>query len=365
MHDLEEKPVTLRRLALALACLALPGCDGCFEAGSPGSVPVSNTPPSAFVFTPAGVQVSDIPIAYTLMDAQGDTLSVLVQFSVDSGTSWSPATAAPLGDGTAGLASSAGGTPHLFMWASRLDGVALAGPVATVRIRVTPFDTVTGTPGETLDFTVDNRVAVYRISDLDLRDPHVFVSFLGCWDVTDASVFGQPSVNDVLQAQIQSDGNGDGDLDWTGLLIFRIPNQSGAGGRVDFALGISPAPHPPATADLDPAFVPVPTTYANVASGTVLQPGAGTTRPYVPPVASPSGPGFATTGFSVTLSIGAITLPLQDVQIGAAYVGDPATQLASGLLMGFLSETAADATTINLGFGSVSLSSLLPGGAGN
>lgn len=353
----------LRALGVALAAALVPACGG---GGGGGGAPVG-TPPSVAVTTPAGTQVSDIPVAYTLTDAESNAVSILVEFSLDGGATFSAATAAPGGDGVAGLTSSPAGVAHVFVWASRLDGAGIAGPVTTVQVRITPSDTQAGTPGATGDFTVDNRVAAFRISDLDLRDPHVFVNvpILGCSDVTDTGVLGQPSLNDTIQTQIQTDGDADGNLDWTGLLLFRIPDQTGPGGRLDFMQGISPAPHPPSTADSDPAFVPVVTTYSNVASGPVLSPIGGTLKPYTPAVTSPSGPGFVTATFSWTLTVGPVTVPLQDVQIGASYVGDPATQLSNGLLMGFLSEAVADATMVNLGTGPVPLSSLLPGGTGN
>lgn len=356
-----------RAFFLALLAALVPACGrGGGGGGSGAPAPPSGTAPSVSLMTPAGTRISDIPIAYVLTDAEADPCSLLVEFSVDGGTTYATATAAPGGDGIAGLISSPGGTGHLFVWASRLDAVALTGAVSTVRIRITPSDSLAGMAASTANFTVDNRVAAFRISDLDLRDPHVFVNvpILGCRDVTDTSIGGQPSLNDTIQTRIQTDGNGDGALDWTGLLLFRIPDQVGAGGRMDFALGISPPPHPPATASLDSAFTPIVTTYSNIASGTVLTPRAGTLRPYTPAVSSPAGPGFATNSFSVTLAIGPVTLPLQDAKIGATYVGNPATSLAGGLIMGFLSESTADATMVDLGTGPVPLSSLLPGGTG-
>jgi hypothetical protein len=41
-----------------------------------------------------------------------------------------------------------------------------------------------------------------------------------------------------------------------------------------------------------------------------------------------------------------IPIPLQDVQVGATYVGNPATQLTNGLMRGFISETDADNTIL-------------------
>ena len=59
---------------------------------------------------------------------------------------------------------------------------------------------------------------------------------------------------------------------------------------------------------------------------------------------------------------------LTEARIGAAYVGSPAGNLVTGLLMGFISETVANATILpsNLPLvGGQPLSSLLPGGTNN
>src|SRR5688572_21494438 len=46
----------------------------------------------------------------------------------------------------------------------------------------------------------------FRLTDLDLRDPHLYVEFLGCRDVTDTQLVGF-SVNNELQTAIQTDGD--------------------------------------------------------------------------------------------------------------------------------------------------------------
>ena len=60
-------------------------------------------------------------------------------------------------------------------------------------------------------------------------------------------------------------------------------------------------------------------------------------------------------------------VPLTDVQVGSQYVGDPATGLTSGLLLGFLAESVANTLTIPADVplvGGEPLSSVLPGGSG-
>ena len=119
------------------------------------SQPGSNTPPSIGMGGVAGTQRNLVDVSYKLVDPDSDPVTIVVDFSIDSGTTWSPATEGPGGDGTGPLPSGPLGPLHIFQWDSMTD----VGPirVQTVRIRITPSDLVTGTPGETTDFTVDNR----------------------------------------------------------------------------------------------------------------------------------------------------------------------------------------------------------------
>jgi hypothetical protein len=70
----------------------------------------------------------------------------------------------------------------------------------------------------------------------------------------------------------------------------------------------------------------------------------------------------------VSISLAGVPITLHDARIGATYVGNPATSLANGLLIGFLTEADADATilpsTLPL-VGGKPLSSILPGGKNN
>lgn len=117
-----------------------------------------NTPPTAAVMTPAGVQSGDIPIDYFLSDAQSDTCSVEVLYSTNGGTSWQAATMAAAGDGVTGLSTSPAGIARLYYWDSRADGVAPGTQTDTIRVRIIPTDFNTGTAGETSSFSVDNSI---------------------------------------------------------------------------------------------------------------------------------------------------------------------------------------------------------------
>jgi len=142
-----------------------------FDASNPAGTPgysgvftVNNTAynqaPAISVTTPTtpAVQYGNIPICYTLTDTEEDDCSILVQYSPNSGTDWINASSGSFGDGISGLASSSGGTSHMFLWNSSSDGVATTGQVDTFRIRIIPTDFHEGIASLTTDFSVDNSI---------------------------------------------------------------------------------------------------------------------------------------------------------------------------------------------------------------
>lgn len=213
---------------------------------------------------------------------------------------------------------------------------------------------------------------VFRLTDLDLRDPHVYVDlgiFGGCTDFTDNGALLLPSLNGLIQDDITMDANGNGLLDLNMMLIFRPLDQAAAGGTLEFVEGQCNAPMPGSACVPDPTFVPIQAAYGNVSgTGTILAPEPGSTSGYTPPVANAVGPGFVTSPLDMTINAAGISIPLEAARFAATYVGNPATSLTNGLLSGFISEADADATllpaTLPL-IGGQPLSSLLPGGTGN
>lgn len=166
------------------------------------------------------------------------------------------------------------------------------------------------------------------------------------------------------------DANGNGLLDLNMMLIFRPLDQAGAGGTLEFLEGQCDAPLPGSNCVPDPTFVPIVANYTNDGgTGTILAPYPGTTSGYTPSVASTPGPGFVTSPISMDISVAGITIPLQDAQFAATYMGDPATSLANGLLMGFVTEADANTTilpaTLPAPIGGQPLSTLFAGGNGN
>ncbi|MBK9032872.1 MAG: hypothetical protein IPL61_16640 [Myxococcales bacterium] len=211
----------------------------------------------------------------------------------------------------------------------------------------------------------------FRMSDLDLRNPHTFVSFIGCRDVTDTALAGF-SVNGQIQTAIQTDGtDADTNLDLSIATVFRPLNQAaGAMTPLEIHFPSCTAPIGTTMCSRTPATaMAISTTATNMATGTCLAPLAGTQgTPYTPAITTPTGPCYSAGPVTVTITLAGIPITLRDSRIAATYSGNPATTTVNGLLMGFISEADANATilpsTLPL-VGGQPLSSLLPGGMGN
>src|SRR5690606_28909800 len=115
----------------------------------------------------------------------------------------------------------------------------------------------------------------FRMTDLDLRDPHVFVDFIGCRDVTDTQLIGF-SVNNELQTNIQGDGENDGLLDLSIVMVFREPTQApGVTQPMELHFPDCTAPMSSTTCTANGTQV-VEATATNMASGQCLSPISGT-----------------------------------------------------------------------------------------
>jgi cysteine-rich repeat protein len=222
---------------------------------------------------------------------------------------------------------------------------------------------------DTCTNTCQNNVlaTAFRFTDLDLRDPHVFVSLIFCNDVTDNQLAGF-SVNNELQTSIQTDGDNpqDGLLDLSPTIVFRNFNQTAATQPVEIHFANCTAPE--ASTTCSPSAQTVTNATATfMSAGQCLNAIPGTARPYSPAITATGSPCFVTNAVTVTLNLGGIPITLRDARIAGTYVGNPANTLTNGLLMGFISETDANNTTIPASFplvGGQPLSRLLAGGAG-
>jgi hypothetical protein len=111
--------------------------------------------PVARLATPASPASGNIPIEYVLSDLDSDLCNVTVDYSLDGGGTWRPATPGPGGDGTTLLESSPAGVAHTFVW----DSLADLGAVrqANVLVRVRPRELGgSGRADTTSPFVVNN-----------------------------------------------------------------------------------------------------------------------------------------------------------------------------------------------------------------
>ncbi|HVV85096.1 MAG TPA: DUF4215 domain-containing protein [Kofleriaceae bacterium] len=210
----------------------------------------------------------------------------------------------------------------------------------------------------------------FRMSDLDLRDPHVWVNALGCRDVTDAPFLGF-SVNGSLQTAIQTDGSTppDGLLDLSLVNVFRpliqFNNNITTLDLHGDARCTSPLASTMCMNGAGPGTAVISTSFT---ASTCLSPMAGTTRPYTPAITTATAPCYVSNALTLTISLGGIPVTLRDAHLAATWVGNPAQNTVNGLLAGFLSETDANNTTIPATFpliGGQPVSSVLPGGTGS
>lgn len=214
---------------------------------------------------------------------------------------------------------------------------------------------------------------VFRLSDLDLRDPHLFVNapIVGCVDFTDQDVpfFPGTAFNGQVQAAITGDSEPDGLLDASYLLEFRPWDETASATRLDFGTGLCTAPMAGTSCAPDPASVPQTAAYDGVAAGSCLAPLAGTlTEPYTPEVVSVSGPCFVSAPRRVVFDLNGVDLPLEQLQLAAEWTATPVTSFTDGLMRGFLSEAEAANVLLPASLpivGGQPITVLLPGGTGN
>jgi cysteine-rich repeat protein len=207
----------------------------------------------------------------------------------------------------------------------------------------------------------------FKFNDLDLRDPHVFVSLVFCNDVTDTQLAGF-SVNNELQTNIQADGDGDGLLDLAPTMVFRSFSQTAASQPMELHFADCTAPNNASTTCSPSGETVVNATATTMSAGQCLTFLPGTVRPYSPAITSTGAPCFVTSPTTVTINLGGIPITLRDARIAATLVGNPANTMSNGLLMGFISEADANSTLIPTSFplvGGKPLSSLLAGGSGS
>ncbi len=201
----------------------------------------------------------------------------------------------------------------------------------------------------------------FRLTDLDLRDPHAYAFLGACNDVTEVE-------NDDFQTQIEEDNEGpdsdnpDGLLDLSGLAVFRPLDQAAHDVILEVVLGADcTAPIESTSCSKGDASTVMATGANDTAAACDVVLADTTNGDYDPGLEPAPAPCFAAAASEGVLEFG--SFQLSEVAGAATYDGDPATGLIHGVLRGFLNEEYADATTITLPvLGDKPLSSLLPGG---
>ncbi len=209
----------------------------------------------------------------------------------------------------------------------------------------------------------------FRFADLDLRDPHLFLNLspFGCIDFTDTELpFGLgPSFNEALEDSITLDGDTNGFLDLSLLLLFRPLDSMATTERVDSVSGRCTAPLAGTSCNREPGSMADLIPYDGFPAGNCLEPSPGTTSGYSPAVTEPAGPCFVTQPRESILDFNGLEVPLIAGQTAATLMGDPVDALTTGLFLGFLRESDADALLLPADLpivGGQPLSTLLPGG---
>jgi cysteine-rich repeat protein len=207
----------------------------------------------------------------------------------------------------------------------------------------------------------------FRFGDLDLRDPHLFVPELTgntCRDITDTTYLGY-SYNGAIQRSLTSDLSPiDGYYDASPTLVFRPINQANnASTTLELNFARCSGSNPVNCSAGSAAAVTL--TATSRTSGECLGILDGTVRPYAPAVTVAAGACFVSAPQSLTLTFAGVKWTLEQAQIAAVYSGSPATNLVNGVIRGYLTVAAADATTVpsTIPFlGGHRLSYALPGG---
>ena len=204
-----------------------------------------------------------------------------------------------------------------------------------------------------------------RFDAVELLDPHLYLDSSECGDMTELA-------NALIGMALASDDGtpADGLLDLSLLQVFRPLDPPAATTALDVVVGAhcsAPAASTTCTAE---GATSVASTATNRGDGVCLAPVAGTTNASYTPVSAPAAAPrcFASDAETLAIPLGGFILTLDEARTAGVYVGVPATQIADGLVMGFVSESAARATVLPVDtplVGGRALSDLLGGGTGS
>lgn len=181
----------------------------------------------------------------------------------------------------------------------------------------------------------------FRLDTVQFIDPHLYFSVLGCRDITHEGLLGQlpGGANGMLQEGLDKTTNGTFNTSLA-LLTRPLMQQADAQTHVDFLFPKCDAPLGECTNDTSKPFIE--STLTNQESGYCfpIQEHLGRNPKYTG-LHKPVGPCFMSEPMNIDINIRGISLALSDARVTATYAGDAATHLTDGVLVGFLTEQAA------------------------
>ena len=193
------------------------------------------------------------------------------------------------------------------------------------------------TPGDGCGATCQREPRAYRMSVLTVQEPHFFFLI----DIT-SNVNGEIANAMTMDRSTPADGN----VDFSPIVYFRPLDEVSASTplSVDFAACTLPL----ATTTCTHSAAPTTSVARNTTTGTTacLAPLAGT-FPTGRGINSPGPSCFASDVVStLVIDLAGTPLTLHNAQVGAHYSANPATQLQTGLIAGFLTQTDANNTRL-------------------
>lgn len=218
-----------------------------------------------------------------------------------------------------------------------VDTSAGPGGMTTIDDPTTGVDS-TSTPMTETETSSGGPLA-FRFNSIELTDPGA--GLLASCDNAD-------QVNGLLAPALTNDEDGDGFLDMAFVLDFPELDQSdGASGTLNFANAQCTVPDG-ADCNLLPGSQIYPSNYTVMANGVCLAPDPANVQPGTGNAGTTMGPCFVTEMVDADVVTSALVLPLSDATIAAQFVGDPAGNLVSGTIQGFLSRTDAENSTVDV-----------------
>ena len=187
----------------------------------------------------------------------------------------------------------------------------------------------------------------FRITELQLRDPHVFA---GTMDLTEEEVLGQSVNRTLIPAKLTKDANGDGSIDVSVVAILDPFDPSGAPTVmptlkfINADCPVNGGASAPCRPTKGAKGLETTWTLEQRQSGNCLEPMQGTTSNYQPAITVPNGPCFQSTGGNdFAMDLGGIKVQVTAGRVSATY---QQAGLVRGLLAGFVTRAAAMQATL-------------------